>query len=78
MGSQCFEVGHPVLSHKAEQRVLGRIQSLRAAGSGARTIARQLNEKRVKNPRAASRPWTPSNVASILRTLERRADLALT
>ena len=34
--------------------MLERIQALRAAGSGARTIARQLNEQRVKNPRARS------------------------
>ena len=67
----------PLVSHKGEQRVLDRIQTLRAAGSGARTIARRLNERRVKNPRAPSRAWTPSNVASIMRTIERRADLAI-
>ena len=66
-----------LVPHKDEQRVLERIQELRAAGAGARTIARQLNEKGFKNPRNPSRSWTPSNVASILRTIERRAELML-
>jgi DNA invertase Pin-like site-specific DNA recombinase len=62
-----------LIPNRAEQRVLNRIQALRARGGGARTIARTLNADRVKNPRNPSKPWTHSNVGTLLRTMERRA-----
>jgi DNA invertase Pin-like site-specific DNA recombinase len=63
----------PLVPHAEEQRILERISALRDAGYGARRIARNLNENG-RNPRG-SKPWTPENVASIVRTMERRAEL---
>ncbi len=60
-----------MVPYPAEQRVLRRLRKLRKKGMGARTIARALEAEGLKNPRSGS-PWTPSNVGSILRTLERR------
>ena len=65
---------NPLVEHRAEQTVLQRIEALRAGGAGARTIAKQLNEERLCNPRAPKRAWTPSNVGTLLRTMERRAN----
>ena len=62
-----------LISSRAEQRVLKRIQALRARGGGARTIARTLNADRVENPRNPGKPWTHFNVGTLLRTMERRA-----
>ena len=65
-----------LVPHKAEQRVLARIHALRASGAGARTIAKALNDDEIENPRSPRRAWTPSNVATLIRTAERRAQIA--
>jgi len=62
------------VSHPEEQRVLERIQALRAGGAGARVIARKLNTEGLDNPRSPDKPWTPTNVGTLLRTMDRRAE----
>jgi DNA invertase Pin-like site-specific DNA recombinase len=63
----------PLVPHEGEQRVLHRIRELREAGHGARRIARALQAEGISNPRSG-RPWTPPNVGTLLRTMERRAE----
>ena len=59
----------PLVAHADEQAALKRIIRLREQGRGARKIAAALNEKGT-NPRNG-RTWTPKNVATILRRLDR-------
>jgi hypothetical protein len=59
----------PLVAHAEEQAALRRIIGLREQGRGARKIAAALNEQGA-NPRSG-KPWTPENVATILRRLER-------
>ena len=63
--------GGSVVPAYGEQEILQRILELRAAGLGARRIARQLGEEGLDNPRTG-RAWHASNVAHVLRTVERR------
>jgi len=63
-----------LVEHAAEQTILQQMRSLREQGLGPRRIARALNEVLQLNPRTGAL-WTPGNVASILRTAERRASL---
>jgi hypothetical protein len=58
-----------LVPHVDEQAALKRIIGLREQGRGARKIAAALNEQGA-NPRSG-KPWTPENVATILRRLER-------
>ncbi len=44
---------------------------LRGKGKGATLIARALNERGIRNPRAG-KPWYPELVHGILRTAEKR------
>ena len=60
-----------LVEHAAEQRVLARIRELREGGKGARKIARTLGAEGIENPRSGV-DWKPENVASLLRTMERR------
>ena len=55
--------------HEGEQAILRRMVALRASGLGALRIARELGT----NPRMG-RPWNRGGVASVLATLDRRAD----
>ena len=56
---------------EAEQHILREILEHRAAGRGARRIAKALNGARCPNPRT-QRPWTPSTLAAILRSAARQ------
>ena len=38
---------------------------------GDETISKRLNEEKLWNPRAPERVWTPSNVGTLLRTMDR-------
>ena len=57
------------MAHAAEQAALKRILRQRKQGKGARKIAAALNEQGT-NPRNG-RTWTPENMATILRRLDR-------
>ena len=59
--------GDDVIPEPEEQRILARILELRAAGLGARRIAKALNDTGTRNPRTL-RWWTHGTVGDILRT----------
>jgi hypothetical protein len=43
------------------------------ASAGTRRIARALDAEGIANPRSGV-PWSPPNVETVLRTMERRAE----
>jgi DNA invertase Pin-like site-specific DNA recombinase len=63
--------GDDVESDPEEQQILARILKLRAAGLGARRIARALNDAWIKNPRTR-RWWTHGTIGDLVRTAVRR------
>lgn len=63
--------------NKAEQRILKMIVSMRDEGMGVCRIANALNsKKRTQNPRTGN-PWTPTNLAQIIRSFDRRNALGV-
>ncbi|MCA9580614.1 MAG: recombinase family protein [Myxococcales bacterium] len=61
----------PLLPYEPEQAILSRILRLRQDGLGATRIARRLNNAGIMNPRTR-RPWSPTGLANIIITAERR------
>lgn len=60
-----------LVQHRSEQAILKRIGKLQRQGKGGHAIATLLNNEGINNPRTG-KPWNPSTLRGIIRTVERR------